>query len=74
VVAGRFGGDYRAAFGHYNAVANVAIRKGVRKALPKDVGVGSGLTRWAWADGLIHELDADVDGHVSWDQFKSSRA
>jgi Ca2+-binding EF-hand superfamily protein len=69
LVKSRFGGDYRAAFGHYDADGDGAISKAELKALLKDAGIGSGLTRWAWAEGVIDELDADGDGHISWAEF-----
>ncbi len=71
LVGSRFGGDYRAAFGHYDADGDGAISKGELKALLKDAGVGSGLTRWVWADGVVEELDADGDGHISWAEFEA---
>ena len=71
LVAARFGGDYRAAFGHYDADGDGLVSKGELRALLSDAGVGSGLTRWAWADGVIDELDADGDGHISWAEFEA---
>lgn len=32
-------------------------------------GIVSGLTRWAWADGIIEELDTDGDGRISGAEF-----
>jgi Ca2+-binding EF-hand superfamily protein len=71
LVRARFGGDYRAAFGHYDADRNGLVSKAELKALLKDAGIGSGLTRWAWADGVIDALDADGDGHISWPEFEA---
>jgi len=48
LVKSRFGGDYRTAFGHYDADS-----KDEMKALLSDAGIGRGLTRWAWAKGVI---------------------
>jgi len=70
LVASRFGGDYRAAFGHYDTDGDGLVSKDELKALLKDAGIGSGLTRWAWATGVIDELDADGDGHISWAAFE----
>jgi len=69
LVATRFGGDYRAAFAHYDADANGTIDKDELKALLKDAGIGSGLTRWAWAQGIMGEVDTSGDGGISWDEF-----
>ena len=71
LVATRFGGDYRAAFGHYDADGNGVISKDELSALLSDAGIGSGLTRWAWAKGVIKELDADGDGNISWAEFEA---
>ena len=69
LVRTRFGGDYRAAFAHYDADGNGAIDKDELKALLKDAGIGSGLTRWAWAKGIMGEVDTNTDGNMSWDEF-----
>ena len=69
LVATRFGGDYRAAFGHYDADRNGTISKDELKTLLADAGIGSGLTRWAWANGIIEAMDTDGDGTISWDEF-----
>ena len=37
----------------------------------QDAGVGNWLTRGAWADGIIAELDADRDGTISATEFES---
>jgi Ca2+-binding EF-hand superfamily protein len=69
LVRARFGGDYRAAFGHYDADGNGVISKDELKALLSDAGIGSGWTRWAWAGGIMGEVDTSKDGNVSWDEF-----
>jgi Ca2+-binding EF-hand superfamily protein len=69
LVAARFGGDYRAAFGHYDANSDAAISTDELKALLGDAGVGSSWTRWAWAAGIVGELDTDGDGVISWPEF-----
>lgn len=69
LVGARFGGDYRAAFGHYDGNNDRTISKDELKALLGDAGVGSSWTRWAWAAGIIEELDADGDGLISWPEF-----
>lgn len=69
LVKSRFGGDYRTAFGHYDADGNGVISKDEMKALLSDAGIGRGLTRWAWAKGIIGEVDTSGDGNISWDEF-----
>ena len=71
LVRARFGGDYRAAFAHYDADGNGTIDKDELTALLKDAGIGSGLTRWAWAKGIMGEVDADGDGGISWAEFEA---
>lgn len=71
LVGTRFGGDYRAAFDHYDADGNGEIDSDELKALLKDAGVGSGLTRWAWAKGVMEEADADQNGTISWAEFEA---
>ena len=72
LVAARFGGDYEAAFGHYDANHDGAISRDELKALLGDAGVGSSWTRWAWAAGIIDELDANGDGVISWPEFTAA--
>ena len=71
LVANRFGGDYRAAFAHYDADGNGTIDKDELKVLLKDAGIGSGLTRWAWAKGIMGEVDTSGDGAISWEEFEA---
>ena len=71
LVRARFGGDYRAAFNHYDADGNQTIDKDELKALLSDAGIGSGLTRWAWANGIIEAVDKDGDGGISWAEFEA---
>jgi Ca2+-binding EF-hand superfamily protein len=70
-VAARFGGDYRAAFAHYDADADGAISTDELKALLADAGVGSSWTRWAWASGIMAELDTNGDGVIARAEFEA---
>jgi Ca2+-binding EF-hand superfamily protein len=69
LVKTRFGGDYRAAFAHYDADGNGVISKDELKALLSDAGIGSSWTRWAWAKGIMGEVDTSGDGSISWEEF-----
>ena len=71
LVRGRFAGDYKAAFAHYDADSNGVIDKDELKVLLADAGIGSGLTRWAWASGIMKEVDRDSDGGISWAEFEA---
>ena len=71
LVAARFGGDYRAAFDHFDANRDGVIDNDELKALLKDAGIGSGLTRWAWAKGVMDEADTDRSGGISWAEFET---
>ena len=69
LVTDRFGGDYRAAFAHYDADGNGSIDKSELRTLLAEAGIGSGLTRGVWASGILSELDTDGDGSISWEEF-----
>jgi Ca2+-binding EF-hand superfamily protein len=69
LVAARFGGDDRVAFAHYDANNDGLISKDELKAMLGEAGVGSSWTRWAWAAGIIEELNANGDGLISWPEF-----
>ncbi len=68
LVGTEFGGDYSIAFQHYADSSGKVGKDGV-KTLLRDAGIGSVLTRWAWAGALIAELDGDGDGVISWPEF-----
>ena len=42
------------------------------KQMLGDAGVGNGLTRGAWADGILKKLDMDHDRGVTWGEFDSA--
>jgi hypothetical protein len=67
-VGTRFSGNYSIAFQHYAAHDGKVGKDGV-KALLRDTGIGSILTRWAWAKAVVTELDGDGDGVISWPEF-----
>ncbi|HVK12701.1 MAG TPA: EF-hand domain-containing protein [Gemmataceae bacterium] len=70
-VRGRFGGDYAAAFRHYDTDGDGLIDRAGLKVLLTDAGVGNALTRWAWVSGILAVVDRDRDGEVSWDEFSA---
>jgi Ca2+-binding EF-hand superfamily protein len=57
--------DYHKAFQHYDNRKEGKMSKAELAELLKDAGVGNWLTRSAWADGIISELDTDKDGSIS---------
>ena len=71
LVGTQFGGDYSIAFQHY-ADRNGKVGKDGVKALLRDAGIGSILTRWAWANAVVAELDGDGDGVISWPEFAAA--
>src|SRR5579871_6591623 len=68
LVRTKFEGDYAIAFPHYAAADGEVSKEGVKSML-RDAEFGSILTRWAWARGVVAELDADGDGRISWPEF-----
>lgn len=71
LVAARFDGSCRAAFGNYDADGDGRIDKRELKALLTDAGVGDTQTRWAWTLGALLELDRDEDGTVNLSEFEA---
>jgi Ca2+-binding EF-hand superfamily protein len=72
LIKSRFDGDGRAAFAHYDTDGDGKINKDELKAMLSEAGIGSGLTRWAWADGILDELDKSGDRLISWDEFAAA--
>lgn len=71
LVESKFGGDYKKAFGHYDANSDGTISVDELKTLLTDAGIGNMFTRGVWAAGIIAELDANNDGHISWAEFEA---
>jgi hypothetical protein len=71
LVDSKFGGDYKKAFAHYDGDKDGAMTKDEIKDMLSDAGVGNGLTRGAWADGILKKLDLDHDRGVQWGEFES---
>jgi Ca2+-binding EF-hand superfamily protein len=69
LVGEKYQGDYKKAFDHYGA-DGVVTRAGVLSLL-KDAGVGNGMTRGMWADGIIDKMDASKDGKIQWSEFEA---
>jgi hypothetical protein len=63
LVANQFHGNIRTAFDHYAIKGHLG--KPELMALLKDANIGNWLTRGAWADGILHELDRDEDGAIT---------
>lgn len=72
LVRGRYGNDYRKAFDHYDTDNDGAVSKDELKKLLADAGVGSGLTRGAWASGVIDKMDKGNDGKIQWAEFEAA--
>ena len=71
LAAQKFGGDYKKAFDHYDGDHDGRMTKDEIKSLLSDAGVGSFVTRGAWADGILDKLDMNHDRGVSWAEFES---
>jgi len=73
LVQSKFGGDWYRAFTHYAALngSNATVDKEDLQVMLEDAGVGNWLTRGAWADGIIGELDKNKDKSISWEEFEA---
>jgi len=66
-VKDHFGGDYNAAFTHFDADGSQHIERSELLSALKKIGVGNALTRGAWADRVMAKLDVSPqDGKLSW--------
>ena len=71
LVTEKFDGDYKKAFEHYDTSRGGSVGKSELVKLLSDAGVGNGLTRGAWASGIIDKLDANQDKAIDWSEFES---
>jgi len=71
LVTNKFGGDYKKAFDAYDSDNDGKMTKDEIKQMLSDAGVGNGLTRGAWADGILKKLDLNHDSGVQWAEFAS---
>lgn len=71
LVADRFGGDYRRAFQHYDRTKDGKVGRDELLRMLQDAGIGNWLTRGAWANGILAEVDADKDGMISEAEFQA---
>ncbi len=67
----RFGGDYKAAFDHYDGSHDGGVNRDELVQLLADAGVGNAFTRGMWADGIMEKLDLDKDGRIQWSEFQN---
>ncbi len=67
----KFSGDFKKAFDFYDADHDGGINKDEVTALLKDAGVGSGLTRGMWANGILDKLDTSKDTAIQWSEFEA---
>lgn len=73
LVERRFGGDYQAAFDHYDSSDDRAIGRKELLRLLDDAGIGNLVTRGAWADGILDKIDGqggNRDGRIQWSEFQ----
>lgn len=69
----KYGGDWTKAFNHYAGLSGSSglVEREDLLQLLKDAQIGSWLTRGAWADGIVEELDTNADAAISWSEFES---
>jgi len=61
-----------AMFKTYDKDHNGRIGERELHTMLSDAGVGNGLTRGMWVDGIIKELDTNHDGEIGWEEFDAS--
>ncbi len=68
----RYGGDWNRAFRHYSGLGGSSglVDRDAVATLLKDAGIGNAITRGAWTNGIVKELDEDEDRKISWDEFR----
>lgn len=71
-VRATYEGSYRKCFIAYDVDADNKIGTTELEYLLADAGIGNRLTRGAWAKGIIDQLDGDLDGRISWEEFESA--
>jgi hypothetical protein len=63
--------NMRALFMGYDASGNGTLNRSELRELLADAGVGNGLTRGYWVDGVFDALDKDpLDGELTWEEYK----
>ena len=67
----RFSGTYHNAFEHYDRDHDGKMTRNEIIEMLEDAGVGNGLTRGAWANGILDKLDMNHDRGVSWGEFEA---
>lgn len=73
LVEGKFGGDYRAAFNHYDADGDGGVNRKELITLLEDANIGTFFTRGGWANEVLKKIDKRLgnnDGQVQWPEFQ----
>jgi hypothetical protein len=71
LVDSKFGGDWDKAFAHYAAKsgAGAEVERDDLLLMLEDADIGSWLTRGAWADGIMEEVDVSKDKRISREEL-----
>lgn len=72
LVRNKWAGSYKTAFEAYDGDMDGVIVKAELIVMLADAGIGTLLTRNAWADGVIRKLDLNTDSGVSWAEFEAA--
>lgn len=66
-----FAGDYDAAFSHYatKKTNDGMVNADELRALLDDADIGSSFTRGLYVSGIMREVDRDMDGKISGQEF-----
>jgi hypothetical protein len=71
LIEAQFGGDLKKAFAHYGDRQSHEPSMDIEELteLLHDADVGNGMNRPEWAAALVHKLDKNADGKITWKEF-----
>ncbi|MBZ0118659.1 MAG: EF-hand domain-containing protein [Sandaracinaceae bacterium] len=64
------GTTMRLLYTEYDANRDSKINRDELSKLLEDAGVGNGLTRGMWVNGVMDKMDSDSDGLITWEEYE----